>query len=82
MASKTIPQKFMRPREYGPSRGMSWRSCYTYIDRGVIPAYRFQGLVLIDVEEADAILKGLVRHTPKPMKRFSKAVPLKKAHAK
>jgi hypothetical protein len=52
---------------------MNWRTCYRYIEEGIIPAYKFQGLLLIDVDEADSIIKGLVRHVPKPMKRPGKA---------
>jgi hypothetical protein len=65
--------KFMRPRVYGPSRGMNWRTCYRYIKEGLFPAYKFQGILLLDVEECDAIIKGLIRHVPKPMKGSGKA---------
>jgi hypothetical protein len=65
---ESIPAKFMRPRPYSRSRGFNWRTCYKYIDDGFFPSYKFQGVVLLDVEECDAILKGLIRHVPKPIK--------------
>jgi len=39
----------------------------------LFPAYKFQGILLLDVEECDAIIKGLIRHVPKPMKGSVKA---------
>ena len=68
-----IPPKFMRPREYAPRVGINWRTCYRYIKEGLFPAYKFQGILLIDVDECDAILKGLIRHVPKPIKGPGKA---------
>ena len=54
--------KFMRPRRYAERVGINWRSIYQYIAKGELPAYKFRGILLIDVEEADGVLKGLVRH--------------------
>jgi hypothetical protein len=68
-----VPPKFMRPRKYAPRVGINWRTCYRYINEGLFPAYKFQGILLLDVEECDAILKGLKRHVPKPIKRPGKA---------
>jgi hypothetical protein len=75
MATKpnSVPPKFMRPRVYAPRVGIDWRTCYRYIQEGLFPAYKFQGVLLLDVEECDGILKGLVRHVAKPMKRHGKA---------
>ena len=64
----SVPPKFMRPRV-----GIDWRTCYRYSREGLFPAYKFQGVLLLDVEECDGILKGLVRHVAKPMKRHGKA---------
>jgi hypothetical protein len=75
METKTIsvPPKFMRPRVYAPRVGIDWPTCYRYIQEGLFPAYKFQGVLLLDVEECDSILKGLIRHVAKPMKRQGKA---------
>ena len=63
-----IAAKFMRPRRYADRVGINWRTCYGYIEKGILPAYKFEGVVLIDVDEADAIIKGLVRHVSIPIK--------------
>jgi hypothetical protein len=63
MNTNSIPAKFMRPRKYAERVGVNWRTAYRYIDEGLWPAYKFQGILLVDVEEIDAILKGLIRQT-------------------
>ena len=68
-----VPSKFMRPRQYAPRVGINWRTCYRYITEGVLPAYKFQGILVVDVDETDAIIKGLVRRVPVPMKSPGKA---------
>jgi hypothetical protein len=73
MNTKEIPQKFMRPRHYAMHADFNWRTCYRYVSEGLFPSYKFQGIVLLDVAECDAILKGLVRHAPKPIKGPGKA---------
>jgi hypothetical protein len=72
MVTQSIPAKFMRPRPYSESRGFNWRTCYKYINDGLFPSYKFQGIILLDVEECDSILKGLKRHVPRPLKRPGK----------
>ena len=72
MDTPSISAKFMRPRKYAPRVGINWRTCYRYIEDGLFPAYKFQGVLLLDVEECDNILKGLVRHVPKTPKRAGK----------
>src|SRR3979411_1147041 len=62
MPESNIPPKFMRPRPYSARVGVNWRTGYRYINEGIWPAYKFQGILLSDVEECDAILKGMVRH--------------------
>jgi hypothetical protein len=59
MNTETIPPKFMRPRPYCRRVGVNWRTGYRYIDEGLWPAYKFQGVLLLDVDEIDGILKGL-----------------------
>jgi len=71
---KTIPkepitQKFMRPRNYAKRVDVNWRSIYAYIDKGLLPGHKFAGVVLIDVEEADNILRGLSGPVPAKRKR-------------
>jgi hypothetical protein len=73
MNTKEIPQKFMRPRNYAERVDINWRTCYRYVSEGLFPGYKFQGIVLLDVAECDAILKGLVRHAQKPIKGPGKA---------
>jgi hypothetical protein len=60
MNTSSIPAKFMRPRKYAERVGINWRTAYR---EGLWPAYKFQGILLVDVEEIDAILKGLIRQT-------------------
>jgi hypothetical protein len=54
-----IEPKFLRPKHYAKRVDINWRTAYEYIDQGVLPAYKFKGIVLLDVDECDAILKGL-----------------------
>jgi hypothetical protein len=68
MTDIKIPAKFMRPRQYAERISINWRTCYRYITEGVLPCYKFQGVLLVDVDEADAIIKGLVRHVSKSIK--------------
>ena len=72
-AEPKIPAKFMRPRRYAERVSINWRTCYHYIDQGLFPAYKFQGVVLLDVEECDAILKGLVRRVAPRYARKTKS---------
>lgn len=69
---ESIPAKFMRPRDYARRIGVDWRTMYSYITRGIIPASKFQGVLLIDVLEADNIIKGLVHHIAQPIERPGK----------
>src|SRR5271163_3631688 len=54
-----VLQKFLRPRHYARRIDVNWRSVYAYIEQGLLPAHKFAGVVLLDVEECDAILNGL-----------------------
>jgi hypothetical protein len=56
-----VPAKFMRPRRYAERVGINWRTCYRYIDLGIFPGYKFQGVLLLDVDECDSIIRGLQR---------------------
>lgn len=38
--------------------GMPFRTLYEYLYRGVLLYYKFQGILLIEVKEADAIIRG------------------------
>jgi hypothetical protein len=40
---------------------------YRWIDLKIIPSYKFQGVLLIDVDEVDLIIKGLRRHEIKAL---------------
>jgi hypothetical protein len=57
--AEPVAPKFMRPRNYARRVDINWRSIYHYIDKGWIPGYRLQGCLLIDVEEADQIIRSL-----------------------
>ena len=59
--TEVISSKMMRPRRYAERMGINYRTFYDYLYRGAIPYYKFQGILLIDVEEADAIIKGLLK---------------------
>ena len=54
-----VAVKFMRPREFAQRISTNWRTVYGWLDKGILPGYKFSGVVLIDVDEADRILKGL-----------------------
>jgi hypothetical protein len=73
MNTESIPPRFMRPRQYAKRCGINWRTAYRYITEGLWPAYKFQGVLLLDVDEIDAILKGLVRRAPVKLKRAKAA---------
>jgi len=64
MANVEAPPKFMRPRPYAKRVGINWRSIYSYINKGALPATKFQGILLLDVQRCDDILAGLVRYGP------------------
>jgi hypothetical protein len=61
-----IPQKFLRPRAYGESRGMPYRTVYDHIQKGYLPAYKFHGRLFLDVEQCDMLIKGMERVEPEP----------------
>jgi hypothetical protein len=62
----TLEQVMMRPRPYALRMGMPFRTLYEYLYRGVLPYYKFQGILLIDVKEADAVIRaGLQKVDPK-----------------
>jgi hypothetical protein len=62
-------QVMMRPKPYARRTGIPERSLYEYLYRGVLPYYKFQGILLIDVKEADAVIRaGLQRVDPKAPK--------------
>ena len=69
MDTPQITAKFMRPRQYAKRVSIDWRTCYRYITEGVLPAYKFQGVLLLDVDECDMLLKGLVRRVQPPPKK-------------
>jgi hypothetical protein len=66
MNAESVPAKFMRPRPYAQRIGVSFRSIYHYVDQKIFPAYKFQGVLLLDIEECDSIVKGLRRREIKP----------------
>jgi predicted site-specific integrase-resolvase len=74
MDTQSIPQKFMRPRRYAQRVGVNWRTAYRYIEEGFWPAYKFQGVLLVDVDEVDAIIKGLTRRAPVKKNRITKSL--------
>jgi len=61
MNSEPMPAKFMRPRPYARRIGVSDRSVYHYVNLKIFPAYKIQGVLLLDVEECDAIIRGMRR---------------------
>jgi hypothetical protein len=72
MNVESVPAKFMRPRPYASRVGVSFRSIYHYVDLKVLPSYKFQGCLLLDVEECDAIIKGLRRREIKPAAKIKR----------
>jgi len=62
-----VPQKFMRPKPYAGRAGVSSRTVYHWVDLKILPAYKFQGVLLLDVEECDSIIRGMRRHEIKPL---------------
>lgn len=64
--TEVLPAKFMRPRPYAQRIGVSHRSVYHYVSQKIFPAYKFQGVLLLDVEECDAIVRGMRRREIKP----------------
>jgi hypothetical protein len=73
MNVETVPAKFMRPRPYAKRIGVSFRSVYHYVDQKIFPAYKFQGVLLLDIEECDAIVRGMRRREIKPTPRAKRA---------
>jgi hypothetical protein len=69
---ETVPAKFMRPRPYAQRIGVSFRSVYHYVDQKILPSYKFQGCLLLDVEECDLIIKGLRRREMKPVAKIKR----------
>jgi hypothetical protein len=57
----------MRPRPYGKRIGLDFRTVYRHINTGRFPAYKFGGALLLDVDECDAIIRGLERRVPAPL---------------
>jgi hypothetical protein len=74
MNTETVPQeqKFMRPRPYAKRIDVSVRSVYHYVDQKIFPAYKFQGVLLLDVEECDAIVRGMRRREIKTSPKISR----------
>jgi hypothetical protein len=65
--NEIAPAKYMRPKPFAVRTGVSGRTVYRWIDLKIIPSYKFQGVLLIDIEEADLIIKGLRRHEIKAL---------------
>jgi hypothetical protein len=65
--NETAPTKYMRPKPFAVRTGVSGRTVYGWIDLKIIPSYKFQGVLLIDVDEVDLIIKGLRRHEIKAL---------------
>jgi hypothetical protein len=62
MQIEPINQIMMRPRPYAHRVGLPPRTLYHYLSTGSIPSYRFKGVLLIDIAEADAVIRsGLQR---------------------
>jgi hypothetical protein len=65
MQTETIQPIMMRPRPYARRTGLDPRTLYHYLSIGAIPSYRFRGILLIDINEADAVIRsGLQRVDP------------------
>jgi hypothetical protein len=62
----------MRPRPYAERTDVSSRTIYHWIDIKVLPASKFQGVLLLDVEECDAIIRGMRRREIKPSPRIKR----------
>jgi hypothetical protein len=63
----------MRPRPYARRMGMPFRTLYEYLYRGVLPYYKFQGILLIDVAEADAIIRSGLQRVDRGLTKAKKA---------
>jgi hypothetical protein len=67
-----VPAKYMRPKPFAIRTGVSGRTIYHWIDLKIIPSYKFAGVLLIDIEEADQIIKGLRRREIKPVAKIKR----------
>jgi hypothetical protein len=56
--NEIAPAKYMRPKPFAVRTGVSGRTVYRWIDLKIIPSYKFQRVLLIDIEEADLIIKA------------------------
>lgn len=64
--NEIVPAKYMRPKPFAIRTGVSGRTIYHWIDLKIIPSYKFAGVLLIDVEEADLLIKGMRRNEIRP----------------
>jgi len=53
--------------------GMPFRTFYEYLYRGVIPYYKFQGILLIDIEEADSVIRSGLQRVDRGLTKAKKA---------
>jgi hypothetical protein len=69
----------MRPTQYAQRASISRRACYDYVASGKFPSYKFHGVVLIDIDEADAAIRGLL--VTRPVRQTTRSKQQKKAKA-
>jgi hypothetical protein len=69
--NQNAPTKYIRPKSFAVRTGVSGRTVYRWIDLKIIPSYKFQGVLLIDIDEADLIIKGLRRREIKALPKSS-----------
>jgi predicted site-specific integrase-resolvase len=63
----------MRPRPYALRVGLPYRTLYEYLYTGVIPYYKLRGVLLIDIKEADAIIRSGLQKVDRSLTKAEKA---------
>ena len=53
--------------------GMPYRTLYEYLYTGVIPYYKLRGILLIDVKEADAVIRSGLQKVDRGLTKAQKA---------
>jgi hypothetical protein len=63
----------MRPTRFADSRDLNRRTFYSYLERGVFPAYKVAGVVLVDPKECDAIIRSGRQRVDRGLTKVEKA---------
>jgi hypothetical protein len=68
-----LEPKMMRPRHYARRMGIHWRTFYEYLYKGLVPYYKFRGILLVDVAEVDAIIRSGFQRVDPGLTKATKA---------